>query len=139
MVRLFSSVLLTLILTYIRLQSLKTQSMSDYDVTLGARLHANGAPTTPQAAQSKEVNILAILFLYSDLTVLYITQEPNKCDGGCGLKALTSSPTENCSYYAQTAVRPQCMYVCNYIIQFQLQSLHASLTMFYKISHAGLC
>ena len=92
--------------------------MSDYDVTLGARLHTDSVPTAAQAIQSSEVakdfSLVAttISVITCDLSVhdSCIPQESSKCDGGCGLKALTSSPTENYSYYAQTAVRPQCMY-----------------------------
>ena len=50
---------------YSHLQSLQKLSMSDYDVTLGARVHTNSVPTAAQAVQSNEVNVN---YLYSFVT-----------------------------------------------------------------------
>ena len=69
------------------MQSLKEKSLPDYDVTLGARL--NNATTTN--GSSEGVDSVATSYGHSP---------PSN-----GLQALTSSPSDNYSYYAKTCVR----------------------------------
>ena len=82
--------------------------LDQFDVTLGARV--NTATKTDQEIQGEATeNQHAI----TSADRSNISKRPglnlhHETVGGCGLSSLVSSPTENYSFYARTAVRGSC-------------------------------
>ena len=94
-----------LLLLMIIIQSLKNSKvnriLAQFDVTLGARV--NSVPTTDQGEATKGQHIIT----GSNVNGPGLNG-PHKTVGGCGLTSLVSSPTENYTFYAKTAMRTPC-------------------------------
>ena len=94
-------------------QSLQEQSLSAYDVTLGARVNNQGDQCTLKKANvtdclsTTDTNTSNSLFLSKPLGNSGPTH-CNKCEGSRGLTTLVSSPTDSYNYYAKTVLRTSC-------------------------------